>query len=83
MNYSVFTQWITHFTNCTRKYSDRKIILHNRGSKISLTDLLPKAWAFVSDHSSAGFKAMQSGIPAYFTNKTLKNIGEIKNIEKH
>ena len=25
MNYSVFTQWITHFTNCTRKYSDRKI----------------------------------------------------------
>ena len=66
-----------------KKYSDRKIILHDRTSKISLLDLLHKAWAFVSDHSSAGFMAMQSGVPAYFTNSTLKNIGSVENIERH
>ena len=26
---------------------------------------------------------MQEGVPAYFTNKTLKNIGSLKDIEKH
>ena len=26
---------------------------------------------------------MLSGVPAYFTNKTLSNIGSIENIEKH
>ena len=66
-----------------KKITDRKIILHNRASKISLDDLLIKAWAFVSDHSSAGFKAMIAGVPAYFTNSTLSNIENINNIEKH
>ena len=37
----------------------------------------------MSDHSSAGFLAMLEGVPAYFTNKTLKNIGRLENIEKH
>ena len=41
------------------------------------------AWAFVSDHSSAGLKAMLEGIPAYFTNPTLSKIGSLENIEKH
>ena len=27
--------------------------------------------------------AMQEGVPAYFTNKTLENISNIKDIEKH
>jgi hypothetical protein len=66
-----------------KKYTDRTVVLHNRTSKKKLTDLLPEAWAFVSDHSSAGFLAMLEGVPAYFTNKTLKNIGRLENIEKH
>ncbi len=66
-----------------RKYTDRQIILHNRNSKTPLVELLPKTWAFVSDHSSAAFKAMQKGVPSYFTNKKLMKIGEIKDIEKH
>ena len=83
IRYYNLKNWIQETIKEIKKYSDRKIILHSRGSKISLTDLLPKAWAFVSDHSSAGFKAMQNGVPAFFTNKTLHNIGKIKNIEKH
>ena len=65
------------------KYTDRKLITHNRGSDIPLDSLLENAWAFVSDHSSAGFKSMISGVPAYFTNSNLKNIGSIENIENH
>ena len=83
INYYNLKDWAHKTIDEIKKYSDRKIVLHNRGSKIPLINLLPKAWAFVSDHSSAGFKAMQSGVPAYFTNKTLQNIGNIKNIEKH
>ena len=66
-----------------KQFTDRKIIVHNRRSETKLDDLLNNAWAFVSDHSSAGFKAMIEGVPAYFTNKTLSNIGSIKDIEKH
>ena len=64
-----------------RKYSDRKIIIHNRHSKIPLIDILKNAWAFVSDHSGAAFLSMIEGVPAFFTNQNLQNIGNIKNIE--
>ena len=83
IKYYKLKDWVKNTIKEIKKYSDRKIILHNRNSQISLLDLLPRAWAFVSDHSSAGFKAMQSGVPAYFTNTTLKKIGNIENIEKH
>ncbi len=75
-------EWSNKTINEIKKYTDRPIILHNRSSKTPLSHLLKKAWAFVSDHSSAGFKAMLEGVPAYFTNNTLSNIGQIKNIEK-
>ncbi len=35
----------------------------------------------MSDQSTAGFKAMLAGVPAHFTNKTLKGINSIKEIE--
>ena len=82
-NYYNLQEWTQNTINEIKKYTDRKIILHSRTSKTQLTDLLNDAWAFVSDHSSAAFKAMLSGVPAYFTNKTLENIGRIINIEKH
>ncbi len=75
--------WTQTTINKLKKYTDRKVIVHNRTSKIKLEFLLENAWAFVSDHSSAGFKSMLSGVPAYFTNETLSNIGSIENIEKH
>ena len=83
VNYYNLFNWTENTINEIKKYTDRKIILHNRNSKIPLNDLLPKAWAFVSDHSSAAFKAMQKGVPSYFTNKKLMKIGKIKDIEKH
>ena len=83
IEYYELKNWVKNTMEEIKKYSDRKIILHNRASKISLLDLLDKAWAFVSDHSSAGFMAMQSGVPAYFTNSTLKKIGSVENIERH
>ena len=41
-----------------RKYSDRKIIVHNKLSKKPLNLLLNDAWAFISLQSTAGFIAM-------------------------
>ncbi len=83
IDYYQLNNWTKKTTNLIKKYTDRKIILHNRTSKKKLNELLMDAWAFVSDHSSAGFLAMQNGVPAYFTNRTLENIGKIENIEKH
>ena len=50
-----------------KKFTDRKIIIHSRRSEIKLDELLENAWAFVSDHSSAGFKSMIEGVPALLT----------------
>ena len=70
------------FKKLVRKYSDRKIIVHNKYSKEPLKILLKNAWAFVSLQSTAGFMAMLNGIPSYFTEKNLKNIGKFKDIEQ-
>ena len=68
-------------TKLIRKYSDRKLLIHNKFSKEPLDSLLKDAWAFVSLQSTAGFKAMSNGVPSYFTDSTLSHIGKIQNIE--
>ena len=73
--------WLNNTKKLIKKYSDRKIIIHNKFSEISLNDLLLDAWGFVSLQSTAGFKAMINGVPAYFTDKTLSHIGKIEEIE--
>ena len=73
--------WTNITINKIKKYSDRNIIVHNRYSKTPIKKLLENAWAFVSDHSSAGFLSMLEGVPAIFTNSTLENIGKLENIE--
>ena len=75
--------WTEKTINNLKKFTDRKIIIHSRRSEIKLDELLENAWAFVSDHSSAGFLSMLEGVPAYFTNTTLSNIGPIEKIEDH
>ncbi len=75
--------WVEETKLKLSQYTDREIIVHNKSSKVQLLDLLKNAWAFVSDHSSAGFKAMIEGVPAYFTNSTLGNIASIEEIELH
>jgi len=73
--------WSEDTKKIIKKFSDRKIILHNKYSKKPLNELLKNAWAFVSLQSTAGFKAMLDGVPAYFTENTLKNINNIEDIE--
>ncbi len=73
--------WVDETTNFVKKFSDRKIIVHNKFSKKPLDELLKSAWSFVSLQSTAGFKAMVSGVPAYFTEPSLKNINNIEEIE--
>ena len=73
--------WIEDTKKLVQKYSDRRIIVHNKFSKESLNSLLKEAWAFVSLQSTAGFKAMLNGVPAYFTDRTLKYIGKLEDIE--
>ncbi len=73
--------WVEETKKLVKKYSDRKIIVHNKFSKIPLDKLLDHAWSFVSLQSTAGFKAMLNGIPAYFTLSSLKNINRIEEIE--
>ena len=73
--------WILETEKIIKNFTDREIIIHNKFSKESLDDLLKNAWAFVSLQSTAGFKAMLNGVPAYFTEKTLKDINRIEEIE--
>ena len=73
--------WVNDTTKTLKTYSDRELIVHNKFSKAKLDDLLKNAWAFVSLQSTAGFKAMISGVPAYFTDQSLKNIAKIEDIE--
>ena len=73
--------WVNNTKKILKNYTDRKIVLHNKFSKEKLDDLLKNAWAFVSLQSTAGFKVMQSGVPAYFTDQSLKNVAKIENIE--
>ena len=73
--------WILETEKIIKNFSDREIIIHNKFSKESLDELLKDAWAFVSLQSTAGFKAMLNGVPAYFTEKTLKDINRIEEIE--
>ena len=53
--------WIEDTKKLVQKYSDRRIIVHNKFSKEPLNSLLKEAWAFVSLQSTAGFKAMLKG----------------------
>ena len=73
--------WIDETKKIIKKFSDRKIVVHNKYSSKNLDELLKNAWSFVSLQSTAGFKAMINGIPAYFTEPSLKNINKIEEIE--
>ena len=73
--------WVEETIEIIKKYSDRKIIVHNKFSKTPLDKLLKNAWSFVSLQSTAGFTAMVNGIPAYFTEPSLQNINRIEEIE--
>jgi len=73
--------WVNETKEIIKNLSDRKIIVHNKFSKQPLDELLKNAWCFVSLQSTAGFKAMLRGVPAYFTETSLKNINRIEEIE--
>ena len=75
--------WLSETLAIIKQKTDRKIIVHNKFSKDPLDLLLKDAWAFVSLQSTAGFKAMQLGVPAYFTNPKMKNMNKLEDIEKH
>lgn len=64
-----------------KKYTDRKIIIHNKQSDTKLKELLKNAWAFVSPQSMGGFEAALSGVPAHFTHGDLTSINSLRNIE--
>ena len=82
VNYYNLHNWRENTIKKISNISDRKILIHSRGSKIPLKILLKDAWAFVSDHSSGGFLSILEGVPAYFTNSTLSNIGCLEELEK-
>ncbi len=73
--------WTENTINEIKKFSDRKILIHNKFSKIPLGEVLNQAFAFVSCQSTASFKSIASGVPAYFTHDTMKSYGHISNIE--
>mgnify|MGYP001483517165 CR=1 FL=1 len=73
--------WTEDTIKLVKKYTDRKIVVHNKFSKEPLNLLLKDAWAFVSLQSTAGFLAMSKGVPSYFTEKSLSHISKIQKIE--
>ena len=74
-------EWLNDTKSIIKKFTDRNIIVHNKFSKEPLKKLLKEAWAFVSLQSTAGFTAMINGVPAFFTEKSLKHIASISSIE--
>tara|TARA_B100000886_G_C20333552_1_gene453455 strand:- start:168 stop:929 length:762 start_codon:yes stop_codon:yes gene_type:complete len=74
--------WTEDTVKLVRKYTDRKLVVHNKFSNKPLNLLFKDAWGFVSLQSTAGFIAMSNGIPSYFTEDALSYIGQIQNIEK-
>ena len=81
INFLKIPNWTKETLNEIKKYTDRKIIIHNKFSEVPLESLLEKAFAFVSLQSTAGFNCLTNGIPAYFTHDSLKKYSDIKNIE--
>jgi len=81
LNFLGIHNWTSNTINEIKKHSDREIIIHNKFNKTPLNELLKKAFAFVSLQSTAGFKAIIEGIPAYFTHTSLKQYGNITKIE--
>lgn len=79
-NFLDIHNWTEKTIETVKIYSDRKIIVHNKFSKIPLDELLKNAYAFVSCQSTAAFKAISEGVPAYFTHPTLKKFGDLENI---
>ena len=73
--------WTADTIKLIKKYSDRKLLIHNKFSNEPLNLILKDAWAFVSLQSTAGFIAMTKGVHSFFTDNTLSYIGKIKNIE--
>jgi len=74
--------WTKDTIKLIKKYTDRKIVVHNKFSKQPLKELLINAWAFISLQSTAGFMAMLNGVPSYFTDKNLNYISRLEDIEK-
>ncbi len=73
--------WTEDTIKLVKKYTDRKLILHNKFSKDPLKILLKDAWAFISLQSTAGFMAMLNGVPSFFTDASLIKISKINDIE--
>ena len=72
--------WTEETTKLVKKYSDRKIIVHNKLSKKPLNLLLNDAmWAFVSLQSTAGFIAMSKG----FLHTLQKNFKSYRQYTEH
>ena len=80
-NFFGVKDWVANTINELKKYTDRKIYLHKKGSEVPLDYLFKKAWAFVSFASSAGIKAMIEGVPAHYTYKTMEEINSLEEIE--
>ena len=73
--------WTNETVRLIKKYTDRKIIVHNKFSDIPLKELMKKAFAFVSCQSTAGFMSIAEGIPSYFTHESFRDYGKIEDIE--
>ena len=80
MDFLNIPNWTTETIKLIKKYTDRSVLVHNKFSKIKLDEALKKAYAFVSCQSTAAFKAIAMGVPAYFTHPTMTNFGKISEI---
>jgi len=81
LNFLEIPNWKEETIKLIKKYTDKKIIIHNKFSELSLNDLMRNAFAFVSCQSTAAFKAVSEGVPAYFTHQSLSKYGSLENIE--
>lgn len=81
LEFNKISEWTNNTCEELKKFTDRKIIIHNKFSKVPLAALLNRAYAFVSYQSTAGFLSIIKGVPSFFTHESLKKHGNIKDIE--
>jgi hypothetical protein len=62
--------WIEDTRRELRKYTDRKIVVHQKRDDIPLKALFRKTWAVVSYRSMSSLEAIMNGIPAISTGKS-------------
>ncbi len=77
----IIDDWTDKTVYTLAKYSDRKILISHKSSKVPIDEALKNAWCLVTFHSNTMTTALMNGIPIISTSPD-RPIGKLEDIEK-